>query len=462
MERRTRTKIIATIGPASATKSMLTKMVKSGLSVARLNFSHGDLKSHGDSIKNIRQIEKKTGVHLAILQDLPGVKIRLGLVEDRELKTGERVEFVFGKEKALEGQLPISNGEAFSYIEKGHRILLADGEIECEVLRKGRQKLIAEVKNAGKISSHKGVNLPDSYFGVSALTEFDKKAISFGVENEVDWIALSFVEDADFVKKAKSYVTSVSRSNNKKRPLLMVKIERARAVDGFSDILDEADGILIARGDLGIEIPFEEVPVIQKDIISMCRLAGKPVIVATHMLESMVRNPRATRAEVSDVANAVIDGADAVMLSAESAIGSYPNIAVQTMNKIILETEETYYKDDEDLPYASDRLISLMSQLRTLSLHGHIDGLVVRNFDLLSHVRVAQLSVPVYFLADNLSSARASQVYYGVEPLLFETGKGMFDVKAKSHLIKRRLIKSSQVLAYLDKGTAGDISLILK
>lgn len=462
MDRRTRTKIIATIGPASGTKKMLTRMVDSGLSVARLNFSHGDFADHAEYIKKIREVEKSSKTSVAILQDLPGVKVRVGVIEDRELKIGERVEFVFGKEKADTGQIPVPNKSVLTTVQKGHRLLLVDGIIECSVLKKTGNKVLAQVVVGGNLGSHKGINLPDSVFESSSLTVQDKKSIDFGVKHGVDWVALSFVEDAEFVKRAKRYIGSVARKARKKAPRVMVKIERARAVDAFSEILDEADGVLIARGDLGIEIPFEEVPIIQKDIISMCRLAGKPVVVATHMLESMVRNPRATRAEVSDVANAVIDGADAVMLSAESAIGEYPNIAVQTMNKVILETEETYYKDDEELPYSSDRLIPVVDELRKMAHHGHIDGVVIRNLNLLPYLRIAQISVPVYFLAGSEVDARYSELYYGVLPLIFAAGKGTFDSIAKSFLVKRRLIKSSQILAYLDVGTAGEISTILK
>lgn len=339
-----RTKIIATIGPSCEDPKILTKLVQNGVNVARLNFSHGTYENHTLLMKNIRAVSKKLDKPVAILQDLQGPKIRIGeLKKPFSLKKGHQV--VIGKDFDMD--LDISRS-----VKKNERILIEDGLMELKVVRvtpsragsKTHGKITCKVINGGLVKSHKGVNLPDSTITFPIFTNKDLHDLKFGLKSDVDYVALSFVRDAKDIINLKKLINK-HLPRGFKTPKIIAKIERKEGVVNFDEIMKASDAIMVARGDLGVEIADSQVPLIQKNLISKCNSYAKPVIVATQMLDSMIRNPRPTRAEVSDVANAVIDHADAVMLSGETATGSYPVEAVIEMRRIIEATESSPYDE---------------------------------------------------------------------------------------------------------------------
>lgn len=348
-----RTKIVCTIGPASSAAGTLTKMVRAGMNVARLNMSHGTLGNHRLLISRVRAVSRKLGEPIAILQDLQGPKIRVGLLpkEGLPLRAGELVTFTTNVTKEGSpreaGRIPVTYARLHREIHPGHRMFLDDGLIEARAYAVKGTEVSAEVVVGGTLTSHKGLNLPDTDIRVSAMTSKDRTDVRFGLKQGVDYIALSFVRTARDVVQLRKMIVSSRRllSSRAQLPRIVVKIEKPQALKNFSAILEVTDAVMIARGDLAVETPAEHVPVSQKEIIAACRAEGKPVIVATQMLDSMIRNPRPTRAEVSDVANAVFDHADAVMLSGESATGKYPVEAVSMMARVIREAEASRYDD---------------------------------------------------------------------------------------------------------------------
>ncbi len=343
------TKIVATIGPACESVDVLERMVHAGMNVARLNFSHGTHENHALLIKNIREVEKRTGEPVAILQDLQGPKLRLGELPEAgiEIKKGTEIVLTYAPQTSVE--IPIGFEELHEYVKPGERILLDDGKCEAVVARVEEKKIIATVVVGGRLTSHKGINVPDtSLKNLTVLTEKDRADLKFGIEQGVDLVAMSFVMDPQDILDVKFFIKEIEHTmkNIENSPIrIIAKIEKHEAVKKIEKIIDVADGIMVARGDLGIEIPAEEVPLIQKRIIDLSRAGAKPVIVATQMLDSMQHNPRPTRAEVSDVSNAVIDHTDAVMLSNETATGEYPVETVETMASIIRSAEESSYDD---------------------------------------------------------------------------------------------------------------------
>lgn len=345
-----RTKIVCTIGPSCESKDVLKKMVEAGMNVARLNFSHGTYENHKMLIDNIRDVEIETGEPIAIMQDLQGPKIRVGLLPKIgiELKEGESVVFDTALDEYDDEVIPIDYTDLHKYLKKGERLLLDDGRIEVSVLGVGDTKIKTKVVVGGCLISHKGINVPDSKLTVRALTEKDKADAKFGVEHGVDLIALSFVTAAEDILDLRYIIKQYEKDLNLKteQPIrIIAKIERSEAVKNIEEILEVVDGIMVARGDLGIETPAKDVPLVQKKLIDTALEYARPVIVATQMLDSMQNNPRPTRAEVSDVANAVIDHTDAVMLSNETATGKYPVETVQTMSEIISGAERSVYDD---------------------------------------------------------------------------------------------------------------------
>ncbi|MBI4252701.1 pyruvate kinase [Candidatus Uhrbacteria bacterium] len=345
------TKIVCTIGPASEKTAVLKQLMRSGMNMARLNFSHGTYRSHAKLIKNIRASAKALREPITILQDLQGPRIRIGEVAEEGvvIKKGQAVVIVPQKEyksgdKPL--MLPTHYPQLASDLKKGQHILIADGAMDVRVTKIFGLHMTCTVVVGGTVHSHKGMNIPASRLSVPSITAKDKEDLAFGVKQKVDYVALSFVRSADDVKKLRSLLKRHAQKTRSAASIgIISKIERREAVRNFDEILEVSDGIMVARGDLGIEIPAQKVPIIQKQLIEKCIAAHKPVIVATQMLESMIANRRPTRAEVSDVANAVIDRTDAVMLSGESATGKYPVETVQMMARIAKETEESRYDD---------------------------------------------------------------------------------------------------------------------
>ncbi|MFC1667871.1 pyruvate kinase [Chlamydiota bacterium] len=331
-----KTKIICTIGPASRKKAIITDLVRKGMDCARLNFSHGSHSDHETAIKYIREVEKECNVPIAVIQDLQGPKIRIGdIKEDLLLQKGQEVIFCTST-TVRSNEIPITYEDFYKDIEIGEKIFISDGLIKVEVIQKKGTRVWGRVLSGGVVSTHKGVNLPETAISQEIVTEKDLEDISFGVRIGVDYIAISFVQRAEDIHRVRKEVLK----KGKAIPII-AKIERPEAVSNIDAIIELSDGIMVARGDLGVELSVSEVPLIQKEIIKKCNLAGKPVIIATQMLESMIISPFPTRAEVSDVANAVLDGSSCVMLSGETAIGKYPIKVVELMAKILEKTEET-------------------------------------------------------------------------------------------------------------------------
>ena len=349
MRRHRRAKIVATVGPASASPEMLRTLFLAGVDTFRLNFSHGSHEDHARVHGAIRALEAEVGSPIGILQDLQGPKIRVGRIEGGkiEVRAGERVRFVLGSTPGGRDAIPLPHPEIFAAIAPGHDLLIDDGRVRVRVCSIESDWMEAEVIVGGVLSDRKGVNLPGTVLELSALTEKDRADLAFGLELGVDWVALSFVQKPADVIEAKGLIGD--------RAGLVAKIEKPSALDHIEDIVRLADAVMVARGDLGVEIPQEDVPGRQKELVQAARKAVTPVIVATQMLDSMVGAPTPTRAEASDVATAIYDGADAVMLSAESATGTYPREAVEMMDRIIRSTEaHKFYRSIVQAPKASE------------------------------------------------------------------------------------------------------------
>ncbi len=333
------TKIVTTLGPATSNKEMIELLTKAGANVFRLNFSHGDYATHEKNFKTIRSLSKRTKTAYGILCDLQGPKLRIGQFIGGKIVLQPGQNFRLDMKPALgdTNRVSLMHPEIFKVLKKDMMLLLNDGNIQLRVTGCTKNSADTIVITGGELSDHKGVNLPDVELPISSLTEKDLKDLKFALELGADWICLSFVQKPQDVLDARALIGNKAG--------IIVKIEKPSALNYLKEIVDLADGVMVARGDLGVECPIESVPSIQRDIVETCRLAGKPVIVATQMLESMIKSPVPTRAEVSDIASAVYEGVDAVMLSGETAMGDYPINAVSIMKRVILMTEQdSYYK----------------------------------------------------------------------------------------------------------------------
>jgi pyruvate kinase len=332
-----RTKIICTVGPATAAPEKLQALVEAGMNVARLNFSHGAYEVHAQTFHHLRRIGRELNRPVAIMQDLCGPKIRLGKLppEGLMLEAGSEVTFVLQDKGESINDIPLPLPTLFAMMRIGEPVLINDGRVKLTVVGRDTDKIHAHVNIGGLVSTHKGVNLPATPLPLSSITEKDLMDLRFGIQLGVDWVAVSFVRSPQDLEPARRMIEAAGASIR-----LIAKIERAEAVEKLDEIIQVADAIMIARGDLGVEMPIHQVPLIQKDITHRCNHAGKPVITATQMLESMISAPDPTRAEATDVANSILDGTDAVMLSGETAVGEYPIAAVQTMHNIAIQTEK--------------------------------------------------------------------------------------------------------------------------
>ena len=334
-------KIVCTLGPASDSQEVITQLMKAGMNVARLNFSHGTHDYHKKVIENVRACSVKLNMPVAILQDLQGIKIRVGFVENGavQLKVRKTVLLKPGNEASNDRKIFISYPHLLSDVKVGNRVLIDDGHIQMVVKEKTDDALVAEIKEGGVLKNKKGVNLPDTSISLTSFTEKDQADLAFGIKAGVDWVALSFVRSHEDIIKVKDFL----KEKNAAIPVI-AKIEKPEAVGNINRIIEQADGIMIARGDLAVEMSPQAVPVLQKELIVKANQAGKIVIVATQMLESMTESMTPTRAEANDVANAVMDGADALMLSAETTVGKYPVKTVAVMRQIIEYTEKMTLK----------------------------------------------------------------------------------------------------------------------
>ncbi|EIQ7160748.1 pyruvate kinase [Enterococcus faecalis] len=341
-----KTKIVCTIGPASESVDMLVDLINAGMNVCRLNFSHGDYEEHGARIKNIREAVKITGKRVAILLDTKGPEIRTNDMENGAItmKIGDSVRISMTEVLGTNEKFSITYPELINDVNVGSHILLDDGLIDLEVtdIDRDANEIVTVVKNEGVLKNKKGVNVPGVSVNLPGITEKDANDIRFGIGQGIDFIAASFVRRASDVLE----ITKILEEENATHIQIIPKIENQEGIDNIDEILKVSDGLMVARGDMGVEIPTEDVPVVQKALIKKCNALGKPVITATQMLDSMQRNPRPTRAEANDVANAIYDGTDAVMLSGETAAGDYPLEAVQTMARIAVRTEETLVNQD--------------------------------------------------------------------------------------------------------------------
>ena len=326
-----RTKIVCTIGPASSSPAALRTLIMAGMNVTRINFSHGTHEQHAEVIRAVRAIAQELKKPVAVLGDLQGPRIRIGdlpapvtLIEGTDIVLAPEAD-------ARNGEIPVTYGELASDVKVGDRILINDGLLDLVVMEEHAPRVVARVVHGGSLVSHKGINLPGVHVSAPSITEKDRADIDFAVAQEVDYLALSFVRRAEDIQGLRKLIP--------RNILVVAKIEKDTALANIDSIMRATDAVMVARGDLGVELPFEEVPIAQKRIISLANSVGRPVITATQMLESMIENPRPTRAEASDVANAILDGTDAVMLSAETATGQYPELAVRAMSRIISEIE---------------------------------------------------------------------------------------------------------------------------
>ncbi len=353
-----KTKIVATIGPASSSPAMLRRLVESGVDVCRLNFSHGDHDFYAGVIRTIRSIDRELGLHTAIMADLQGPKLRIGEMENGALELKEGAELVITTDpvKGRAGLVSTTYGNFPQDVKKGELVLLDDGKLRLEVVSTdGKKNVTTRVLNGGPLSANKGINLPNTRVSLPSITDKDRSDLDYALEVDVDWVGLSFVRSARDIVDLKHII-----AESGKRARVIAKIEKPEALADINAIIRASDALMVARGDLGVEIPMEKVPLIQKDLIRRCLRHQRPVIVATQMMESMITSVTPTRAEVNDVANAVLDHADAVMLSAETSVGRYPLEAVQAMNRILveMETSETLYHVEHPALQHNERMVT--------------------------------------------------------------------------------------------------------
>ena len=443
------TKIVATVGPASETPAILEALLTAGVDVFRLNFSHGTHESHGRACDAIREACRKTGRRAAVMQDLSGPKIRTGgLAGGRpiELRAGEELTLVAGDEPGVPGRIPVAYAELIRSAREGDRLLLDDGKIELRVVGSSRSELTTVVVAGGPLGEHKGINAPGVRFPASSVTEKDAADLRFGLELGVDFVALSFVQTVDDVRRAKAVMSAAGRS-----AAIIAKIERPAAVENLDAVLDASDGVMVARGDLGLEMPLEQVPGVQKLIIRRARERGRPVIVATQVFESMREHPRPTRAEVSDAANAVDEGADAIMLAGETAAGAYPVRAVETLATVVRQAESS---NAERVTVAVDPIGSrhghaLCEAAVTLSTSGDAAAIVAvtregKTAKLLSALRP---SAVIYAATPNERLTGLLTLWHGVVPVLTAERD---PERLERILIDRQIIPAGSVVVFIN------------
>ena len=451
MHRHRRAKIVATVGPACASPEMLKELFLAGVDTFRLNFSHGTQDGHAKVHAAIRALEQEAGRPIGILMDLQGPKIRVGTLRDGKItvETGESIRFVQSGADGDRSAIPLPHPEIFAAIAPGHDLLIDDGRVRVRVTGIGDDTIDARVIVGGTISNHKGVNLPGTVLDLSPLTPKDRSDLEFGLKLGVDWVALSFVQRPSDVIEARALIGD--------RAGVMVKIEKPAALDRIDDIIQLSDAVMVARGDLGVEIPPEAVPGRQKELVRACRLAVKPVIVATQMLDSMVAAPTPTRAEASDVATAVYDGADAVMLSAESATGHYPRETVEMMDRIITSTEQhkmyrslieaTQPGEEQTPPHA---VATAASDLATAI---HSKAIVAYTSSGTTAARVARKrpSQPILAITPDLATSRRLCLLWGAHSMLSE------NVQSYEEMVDR----ASQLASSQGFASAGDLLVVV-
>jgi len=417
-----KTKIVATIGPASWDKDTIRRMIQAGLNVARINFSHGDHERHSQTIDLVRQVAEEEGTVVAILVDIQGPKIRLGEVKEPiPVNPGDKLEFTTDKVNGDNGKVQLPHPDFIEDVYAGMPLLYGDGELQFEVVEKRTHSLIVEAKVEGLIESRKGIMAPTAKLKLSAITEKDRKDIEFALTKQPDYMALSFVRSAEDIRQLRWLINYLG---NEQRVGVIAKVEKHEALDAIVDIIDICDGIMVARGDLGLEIPPQNVPLEQKRIIRLCNERSKPVITATQMLSSMVDAPRPTRAEASDVYNAIVDGSDAVMLSNETATGSYPVKAVQIMADIagIAENRRTplhiaFDRVSSDKDMVSDAISQAAYEMSTTLKPNAIVTSTLSGYTA-RKVAAERPRVPIICVTPNETTYRLMALVWGVTPLM--------------------------------------------
>lgn len=436
-----RTKIVCTLGPASRDVTTLYRMGQAGMDVARLNFSHGTHEDHATILKHLNVAGKRLGRSFAVLQDLQGPKIRVGeLPKDGvKLVAGKQAVFATGA-NPLPSDIPVTLQSLHQDVKKGERMLLDDGLLEVKVVRVEGRRIFTEVLHGGTLTSHKGLNLPGSKLRLPALSDKDREDALFGVKLGVDYIALSFVRSPEDVKDLRALLDR--RGKNGSNIRIIVKIEKQEAIDRFDAILPLADAVMIARGDLGIETEASGVPVIQKQLIAACREKAVPVIVATQMLESMIHNPRPTRAEVSDVANAVTDHADAVMLSGETATGKYPVEAVRVMADTVLATEASRFDDVDAVgvtaPQDADEALGMTTRLLVDALHHPPIVVVAEHMHAVAEISSFRPEVTIHALTSDPRLDRHLRLMWGVESHLAQRKKPIAMMESGLEMLRKQ------------------------
>jgi pyruvate kinase len=432
-----KTKIVATLGPASSEKSVLREMFFAGLNVCRINFSHGSYEDHAKVIQTINELNEETGLNVAILADLQGPKIRTNDMENNgvELITGSTVSIGTDTVLGTSERFSINYSNLPSEVKPGERILLDDGKLVLEVISTdGVSTFQAKVIHGGVLSSKKGVNLPNTKISMPSLTEKDLQDLDFALNHNVDWMGLSFVRSAKDIVDLKERI-----ADKQKKAKVIAKIEKPEAIDDIDEIVKVCDGMMVARGDLGVEIPYQNVPVIQKMLIKQCIIHAKPIIVATQMMESMIHNISPTRAEVNDVANAVLDGADAVMLSGETSVGKHPVEVIKTMANIVAEMEkfDGIYNKEEIPAKNQSRFISDSICFNACRLSQRVEAaaILTMSFSGYTAYKIASQrpKSPIYVFTSNRQILTQLNLIWGVKAFYYNkqisTDNTIFDIK---------------------------------
>ncbi len=463
-----KTKIVCTIGPVTESVEKLTELVKAGMNVMRLNFSHGDFAEHQNRVDNIKTVMKETGKTIAILQDLGGPKIRIGTFKDDKgimLKAGDTFTLTTEQCDGTQDKVFVNYPLLPKEVKVGGTIMLQDGRKRLEITAVKGNDIVTKVIVGGELKGKKGVNVPGANLSISSLTDKDRKDLEFGIKNNVDFIALSFVRRASDIVELRDIL---SKAGSKAQ--IIAKIETPEAIDVLDEVLAVADGLMVARGDLAIEIPAEEVPMAQKIMIAKCNALGKPVITATQMLESMIKSPVPTRAEVSDIANAIIDGTDAVMLSEETTLGEYPLEAVQMMTKIACRVEKEIYTHDTIAEYEeSHGVTDVVSQSAVRAAHNVGAKLIValtrsgKSARMISRYKPAER---VLALSDDKTNMAKLMLTYGCYPMIaptFKTVAEIMDIVRKATLDTKLVDTGDKVVIVggMPFGSSADTNMIL-
>ncbi len=464
-----KTKIIATVGPASNTKEKLHQLIEAGVDIFRLNFSHGSHEDHVKVIQYVRELNEELDTCVCLLQDLQGPKIRVGEVNKGvKIKPGQQFTITPNEMIGTSKMVSTVYQNLHKDVVPGDMILIDDGKIELKVVEINAEDVVTTVVYGGKVKSRKGINLPYTKVSAPSLTEKDLKDLQFGLDNDVNWIALSFVRTADDIHNLRKLIQKANKSAK-----IIAKIEKPEAIKNIESIIEATDGVMVARGDLGVEIYMEEVPMAQKRIVSMCNRAAKPVIIATQMMESMIESPRPTRAETNDVANAVMDGADALMLSAETAAGLYPLEVIKSMVKTITSVEKQaslYFKHDaleeDDELFLNNTLVLAASRLAKASKAKAIIGMTASGytaFKLASHRPQAN----IFIFTSNRPLLNTMNLIWGVRGYFYDNEVSTDDtfadieeiLKAKGHIRKGDVFITTASMPIHARGRTNTVKL---